>query len=253
MALMGIIGHIIILVTLMTVCLGTTLYITTTLVNHKAIGERGAQRETAISDYNDFMTLNVKSIKEITPIAQTNREAILELAVEIFNATKVPTNLDKMATVSWPDYERRFEFNFGKRVYTHFDNALCYEIYQSINSWFLLVEGYNYQWVFHETTYFTPDKGRQFVWKHNSYLTMTISQFLLTGTLVIPAIILIAILMFVLICKFVLFVVRLALMHFFDIVTEKDPKDFAPFTLLASAANLLIFVMNEIVKIWHHV
>jgi hypothetical protein len=82
--------------------------------------------------------------------------------------------------------------------------------------------------------------------------TVTIWDYLLSATTIIPMILLAVTFAFMLSSKIVLSSVRSIAMYFFELLTEKEIKDIIPFTLLAGAADVVIILLKIIALVVLH-
>lgn len=67
----------------------------------------------------------------------------------------------------------------------------------------------------------------------------------------IPALILFCVLLFMLVSKGVLFFVQKIAKYYFELLTQRDAKDIIPFTLLASAADVVLIIINTAISLIH--
>ena len=72
---------------------------------------------------------------------------------------------------------------------------------------------------------------------------------LFTGTVFYPAVAVIGALIFMLLGKLVLMIFRGVLMYFFDLATEKNPKEFIPGTLIGISLGLLVTLVQGLWKL----
>jgi hypothetical protein len=89
------------------------------------------------------------------------------------------------------------------------------------------------------------------VWSHWIGRPVEFQEYLLASTLIFPALLLFLVLLFVYICKVILLGIRFFTMYFLELLTERSPKEFMPFTLLAAAADILLLIANTLLGIIH--
>lgn len=88
------------------------------------------------------------------------------------------------------------------------------------------------------------DGNTIFFWSHLTGYYAPVTSLLCTGTLAIPTLFVTMLLAFMLVARLVLSGVRALLMYYFDLATEKTPKEFMPGTLFGIAIGLLIALLK---------
>ena len=95
------------------------------------------------------------------------------------------------------------------------------------------------------------DKGLDLEWTHSTAFHLDRPILLLSGTVYYPCLMLVIGLVFMLVAKLVLSVVRFAIMYFCDLASEVvNPKDCAPATLLGTVLALLIWGIQRALELY---
>ena len=227
-AIIGILSHIVILVALLILCLATIRHVENWLINNNVIGERGAQKAKAELDKDYFYNYVISNRQEhpyqISPII---RQQLAGLYHSTFQSQKIAV------------------------VYSHSDNTLMYDIYQSANSFIWLMNGYQINWVEYKTTYFANQKGVGFSWQHDDSSRIIIVEYLMVATLIVPAIIVSISLLFIIASKFIMILIRPIAMYYCELLTQNKPHEIIPFTLIASAADIVLIILKLLADGFH--
>jgi hypothetical protein len=93
------------------------------------------------------------------------------------------------------------------------------------------------------------DGDRVVTWSHLEGEYAAVTSLVFTGTLAIPTLVVMLMLAFMLIARLLLSAGRSSLMYYFDLATEKSPKEFMPATLFGIALALFIATIKCIWQI----
>jgi hypothetical protein len=242
--LLHLLFHGICLIVLMILCLATIRHEESWLINNNVIGERGAQRIISMNDLEIFKTIALTN-EQTKSIIQSNLQVMVQYATENYTNGFFSTNPQVFLD--------RVKRSIGSAVYSHVNNPFYYDVYQSGNAFIVLSEGYRATWVSQKTTHFLIGTNADLYWKHDDIVlnAIRLSDFLLTSTLIFPAIIFVCILIFVYISRLVVSGTRRIAMYSFELLTDRKPKDIIPFTLLAAVATICLILLKIFYYFFH--
>ena len=215
-ALSHIVLHTVYLFILSIVCVATMRHMNAVAINNNLVGLKFAQDQISSQELDDFYN-----------IYQTNRQMQAEFTMGTTNV----------------------------HVYSHTDNSWITDVVQCGEDFYWLLKGNIVDWTQFKSTYIWNTTGQLYIWHHTEYQNnrMTMWDYVLAGTLIAPALIVMLILLFVLASKIILFCLRTSLMYFLELMTERNPKDIIPFTLLAGAADIVLIFLKMLAQLSHFI
>jgi hypothetical protein len=212
-SLLAITAHLAALFTLAILCLAANLFVSNLLLNHNVIGIRYARKQLEVEDITLF---NYYSLTRGT---------------NLFFGTYLPSGftLSTNAVVEYYHVDQSL-FRVAKNTTLYMSNLL-HRRPVSISCF---------------VTSRFRDGDRILTWSHLTEYYETPAILIYIGTLAIPALLVMLVLLLMVISKLVLSAVRKGFMYYFDLATEKnpksDPKEFMPATLMGLALSSLIAI-----------
>jgi len=228
-------------------CLATIRHEESWLINNKIVGERGAQRTDAINEFAIFFSL-ASTNKQFDGIMRSNLQEMVRYSITNYKYGFISTNPQV--------FLERVKNSIGSNVFSHVDNTFYFDIYQSFYAFAILLDGQRAAWVSQKTLHIAIGNDAEYLWKHDELYLIRVTDFLLTSTLIFPAISGVCILTFIFVSRLVILGARRIAMYSFELLADRMPKDVMPFTLLAAAADISLILFkiffNALHWIYHH-